>query len=116
MPSVFAASKYSLSTCKNDPRAVLYISGKLTTTAAITVAQYEKTIWKLSKLYIGAKTPRAPKNMSNKNPTTVGGSTNGKVNIPSNNALYFVFITKLAAKIPKKNVMNVEIIPVLTDI
>src|SRR6202522_4350639 len=85
-PSVRAACIRCGSTCSSAARAVKYISGNATTVAAMTVAGHEKTIVAPNanrNLPIG---PLRPKSRRRKKPTTVGGSTRGKRNIPSTSA------------------------------
>ena len=71
-----------ISTCSKAPRVVMYISGNAITAAAITVAGQEKTmdVWNSAR---NLPPNRVPMNSNKPNPTTVGGNTRGRMNIPS---------------------------------
>ena len=117
-PKVLAAFKIFSSICSKAPAVVLYIRGKATTVAAITVAGQENIslIPKENKIFpIG---PFLPKVTNKKKPSTVGGKTIGKVKMASKNTLNlpFLFFMNLAAAIPKKKVIIVEVIAVLEEI
>jgi hypothetical protein len=80
IPKVLAALSMFLSICSKAPFEVLYISGKDTTTAAITVADQEKIIFISIRESSFPTGPFFP-NISNRmKPSTVGGSTIGSVN------------------------------------
>ncbi len=103
-----------------SPLAARYISGNEITTAAKTVAPHEKATltakYSIKNLPIGL---RIPKIYSKKNPATVGGSTSGRVNSPSN-IVFIVLLfrrkTSWAAATPRKNVTIILSVAVLKDI
>ena len=82
-PSVRPASAKLWSKPSNAPRAVRYMSGKATTVAAMTVASQEKITLMLNSCKKRPMKLLRPKMSSRKKPTTVGGSTSGKVRMPS---------------------------------
>jgi hypothetical protein len=109
-----------LSTCSKAPLADRYMRGNEIMTAAKTVAVHENTILtpknSSRNLPTGLFTPNTSKM---KKPTTVGGSTKGRVRIPSINILTlsdFIPATNFAAYMPKKNVITMDTDAVLRDI
>lgn len=92
IPSVRPAFRRFSSICSNAPLEVRYIKGKETTVDAITAPVHEKmtdapilsSSWPIM-LFL-------PNIMRRKKPTTVGGSTSGRVNRPSKTPFpYFSF-------------------------
>jgi hypothetical protein len=90
------------------------------TTAAITVADHEKAIFtaknSIKNFPIG---PLTPKMYNKKNPTTVGGSTIGRVKIPSSTIFIrsFLILTIPQATIkPTKKVMKIDKLAVFIEI
>ena len=85
-----------------------YISGKLTTTAAMTAAFHVNTklISNCNKNFPTAL--RLPSSNNKKNPTTVGGNTIGNIITASTSALPRLrLLTTYAKNIPAKNVIAV---------
>lgn len=111
-PSVLAASISVTSTCSNAPLAARYISGNEMTTAAMTVAAQENTILTPNSSKKSCPSGRfTPKSISRKKPATVGGSTMGRVKIPSSTILSFLertATTALAVHTPRKNVTAMD--------
>jgi hypothetical protein len=97
---------------------VLYISGKETTVAAITVAGQEKIRCMPIENKIFPIGPFFPNINSKKKPRTVGGSTIGSVKRASRKTLKLPFRLDMnhAVPIPKKKVIKVEVTAVLHDI
>jgi hypothetical protein len=96
----------------------MYIKGKAITVAEITVADQEKTTV-VSKIARNApRGPCLPNARSNPSPTTVGGSTRGNMNKPSNRCLNFPAYRAIqrAAAIPSRNVIVVAARTVLSEI
>jgi hypothetical protein len=90
------------------------------TTAAITVAYHENTIFTAKKskkkIPIG---PLTPKMYNKKNPTTVGGSTIGSVKIPSNIIFivsFFILTIPQATIKPTKKVIRIVKLAVFIEI
>jgi hypothetical protein len=117
-PRVLAALIILLSICSKADRVVLYIIGKDTTIAAITVACHENIICipkEKSNEPIGLFFPNIS---NNKKPRTVGGSTIGIVNKASKKHVNLLNLlhNNFAVKIPIKKVIKVENNDVLIDI
>ena len=83
-PSVCALYMRLWSKPSNAPRTVRYMSGK-ETIAVAKIAEYQVIVRRTPKISsTGAPTgPSGPMVMSRKNPTTVGGSTIGRVSTQS---------------------------------
>ena len=75
------------SICSKDERVVLYIIGKATTVAAMTVAVHEKIILVSKSFNSFPIGPFLPQISSKKKPRTVGGKIRGRVKMPSINPL-----------------------------
>lgn len=117
-PKVLAAFKIFLSICSKAPLVVLYIKGKATTVAVITVADQEKinlTPKEDKNLPIGLFIPKINRR---KKPKTVGGNIIGRVNKASNNILnlLFLFTINQAAARPRKKEMIVAAKEVFVEI
>ena len=82
-PRVLATCRTFLSICSKAPCAVLYISGKETTVAAIAAPYQVKTTLKFKDSISCPSGPFFPNSSSNKKPTTVGGKIRGETKIPS---------------------------------
>ena len=109
LPNVLAAFIILVSICSKAPLLVLYISGKETIKEA-SIAPLKVNI--KGKPNFSTMLPIKeflPKNISKKNPTTVGGSTKGRVNTISNiDENLFILKTAKAIYIPTKKVIMVE--------
>ena len=119
MPSVRPAYTRFISICSMAARAFLYISGNAMTVAAITQPSHVCTTLKSNCSNRNSPSGRLLlKRRSRKKPATVGGSTMGRVRMPSMTAFFpgVVFTTFLAANIPRKNEINVATTPVFSDI
>ena len=86
-PSVRAACRSEGFTWSNAPSVVRYIRGNAITVAAITVAGHENAIESPTCSRARPMKLRLPKISRRKKPTTVGGSTKGRVRSPSIHAL-----------------------------
>ena len=78
-PRVCAAWIMLLSSASKAPRAVRYMSGRLTMTAAMTAARHVKTSGRSMARRALPMALRFPRKSRRKNPTTVGGRTSGNV-------------------------------------
>lgn len=117
-PRVLAAFIMLLSICSKAPLVVLYMIGKDTAAAAMTVADQENTICIPMEYRNAPMGLFLPNIISNIRPRTVGGSTKGKVKTASkiDEILLDLLYKNLAAQIPKKNVITVEHKAVFIDI
>ena len=109
LPAYAAACSRVGLTCSSAPSEVLYINGNATTVAAMTVAGHEKAIIRPMCSSADPTGLRRPKISSRKNPTTVGGSTSGRVSTPSTHARIDPcnpYIARAAIS-PRKNVATV---------
>ena len=77
--SVCAAWIMFRSIASNAPRAVRYMSGRLTITAATTAARQVKTSGRSIESRALPMALRFPRKSRRKKPTTVGGRTSGRV-------------------------------------
>ena len=99
--------------------AFLYMRGKAITVAAMT---HPSQVW--TTLNPNSSNRNSPKGLlllnksRRKKPATVGGSTMGRVRIPSMTAFFpgDAFTALRAANIPRKNEITVATIPVFMDI
>ena len=82
-PSVRAASSMLRSMPSNAPRALLYMSGNETTTAASTVAGQLKMSGKPMSMNQRPSAVLLPKRSNSTKPHTVGGKTMGMVKMES---------------------------------
>jgi hypothetical protein len=96
----------------------MYINGNDITAAAITVAGQEKTMEVLNNARNLPPQPCFPINSNRPKPTTVGGNTKGKMNIPS--IIGFIFPVyrdiQRAAAIPRTKVIAVVTSTVFNEI
>ena len=117
-PSVRAASASVWSNDSNAPRAVRYISGKLTTTVANTAAYH--TMVRRAPSAESAHAPRGrrgPRSISSRKPTTVGGSTSGSVSTTSASphTTRGARDTTFARAMPRRNTTTVEAAATLSE-
>jgi len=95
---------------------VRYINGKATTVEAMTTPTQVNTIWMPNWASHFPMPLALPKNTSRKKPTTVGGSTRGRVKTASQiPAPWRIHATFHAANIPIKKVMTVAMPAALND-
>jgi hypothetical protein len=89
------------------------------TTAAMTVAHHENAILTVKKSIKNLPTgPLTPKIHNKKNPTTVGGNTNGSVKIPSSaifSESFFSLTRPQAINKPAKKVMKIDKLAVFIE-
>ena len=98
------------SSCSKAPRAVRYMRGRETTTAAMTVACQLKTRLRSNCSRNCPMALRLPKASSRKKPTTVGGSTRGRVISASISPWpRFRRAAQQARPMPRKKVMTVAV-------
>jgi hypothetical protein len=96
----------------------MYMIGKAITAAEMTVACHEKMIEVLRRESNPLSGPCLPKNRSRPSPTTVGGRTRGRINIPSIKLASLPEYRAIhrAAAIPKMNVIAVAAATVRREI
>ena len=120
IPKERPASHRPGSICSRAALADLYISGKETTVAVMTVAIHVKAICRPNCSTKNLPTRRlVPRMYNSKNPTTVGGSTRGRVKIPSAIILttsLFCCRTHHAVRVPRKNTMMMVVMAVCREI
>ena len=110
-PRVRAASSISEFRFSNAPRALRYISGKATTTAAMTVACQLNIKGKPIESNHCPTGLLLPKASSKMKPQTVGGSTMGMVNTTSMKFCHLLGMRRenQAARMPKMKMMTIAV-------